>query len=87
MGRHEEPLPDRTDGTFWGTARQLARQPLMFLVLLLAILLGLSILAVQVGNAYGAIWGAAIGGGVAPLAGSMLLRARTSRSRRSRGWR
>lgn len=80
MGRHEGPPPGQADGSFWGTTRRLARLPAMFLVMLLVTLIGLGILAVMIGNAYGDVWGALISAGVAPIVGSMLLRSRRRRS-------
>jgi pilus assembly protein TadC len=82
MGRHEEPVPGRADGTFWGTARWLVRQPVPFLVMLLAILVGLGVLAVVLQNAYGGFWGALVSAGLGPFVVSILLR---SRMRRRRG--
>jgi hypothetical protein len=83
MGRHEEPLPDQADGTFWGTARRMARLPAPFLMMLLVILIGLGILAVVVQNAYGDTWGALVSAFLAPLIGAMLVRSRLRR--RGRG--
>jgi hypothetical protein len=79
MGRHEEPLPDRADGTFWGTARRLARLPKAFLIMLLALVIGLAIVAVLVQNAYGEVWGALVSAGLAPFVASMLLRGKLDR--------
>jgi hypothetical protein len=81
MGRHEEPLPDRADGTFWGTARRLVRLPKAFLLVLLAILIGLAIVSVMVQNAYGDFWGALVSAGLAPFIASMLLRGKLRRRR------
>jgi hypothetical protein len=80
MGQHEGPLPGQAGGSFWGTTRLLARLPAMFLVMLLVTLIGLGILAVMIGNAYGAVWGALISAGVAPIVGSRLLRGGRRRS-------
>jgi hypothetical protein len=79
MGRHEELPPDRADGTFWGTVRRVARLPKAFLVILLVILIGLGIIAVVVGNAYGDGWGALVSAGLGPFIVSMLLRGRLPR--------
>jgi hypothetical protein len=79
MGRHEEPLPDRADDTLWGTARRLARLPKAFLLMLLAIVIGLAIVSVAVQNAYGGIWGAPVSAGLAPFVASMLLRGKLRR--------
>lgn len=79
MGRHETPPSARADATFWGTARRVARLPKTFLVLLLAVLTGLAIISVMVQNAYGGFWGALVSAGVAPFAGSMMLRSRLGR--------
>jgi hypothetical protein len=79
MGRHEEPLPGRADGTFWGTARRLARLPAPFLVMLLVILIGLAVIAVVVQDAYGDFWGALVSAGVAPFIVSMILRGKLRR--------
>jgi hypothetical protein len=79
MGRHEEPLPDRAGGTFWGTARRLTRLPNAFLLMLLAIVIGLAIVAVVVQNAYGDFWGALVSAGLAPFVASMLLRGKLRR--------
>jgi hypothetical protein len=77
MGRHQaarrEPVP--ATGTFWGVLRLVVRLPAGVLLLLVAVLVGLGILAVQVGDAYGDTWGALISAGVAPIIGSLLLRA------------
>ena len=79
MGRHQEPQPELGERTFWGTFRLVAKLPLTFLLAMLAVLIALSILAVHVGDAYGDIWGALVSAGVAPLVGSILLRARLAR--------
>jgi hypothetical protein len=79
MGRHEEPQPESGERTFWGTFRLVAKLPPTFLLAMLALLLGLGILAVQVGNAYGDIWGALVSAGIAPFVGGLLLRARMAR--------
>jgi hypothetical protein len=79
MGRHEEPLRDSGDGTFWGTARRLTRLPKAFLLMLLAIVIALAFVAVVVQNAYGDFWGALVSAGLAPFIASMLLRGRLGR--------
>lgn len=79
MGRHEEPQPESGKRTFWGTFRLVAKLPSMFLLEMLALLIGFGILAVQVGNAYGYFWGALISAGIAPFVGGLPLRAKLAR--------
>ena len=79
MGRHEEPLPGRADGTFRGTARRLAGLPGPFLVMWLVVLTGLAISGVVVQDAYGDFWGAAVSAGLAPFIASMLLKGKLRR--------
>jgi hypothetical protein len=79
MGRHEEPLTGRADGTFWDTVWRIARLPAPFLVMLFTSLIGLGILAVVIQNAYGDIWGALISAFLGLLVVSMLLRSRLRR--------
>lgn len=67
---HTQP-EERRD--FLGTLRLLLRQPLSFIVILLAALTVVSILAVYIGNRYGDTWGAIVGTFAGPLiAGNML---------------
>ena len=79
MGRHEQPQPQSGERTFWGMVRLIAKLPLTFLLAMLALLIGLGILAVRLENAYGGFWGALVSAGVAPFAGGLLLRARLAR--------
>ena len=81
MGRHEQPQPQPGERTFWGVARLIAKLPLTFLLAMLALLVGLGILAIRVEDAYGVFWGALVSAGVAPFAGGLLLRARLARRR------
>lgn len=85
QGRHEQlrPTPGTTGSPgFWGTFRSIMTMPPGFLLGLLALLIGFAVLAVQLENHYGGLWGALVASGLAPLAGSALLRARMTRHRR-----
>jgi hypothetical protein len=79
MGRHEEPESAVASRNFWGTFRLVLKQPLSLPLGLLAIGIGFAILAVHIQNRYGGIWGALVGGCIAPLVGGSLLKARLNR--------
>lgn len=76
MGRHERPDQADPPRTLIGTLRLILRLPVTFLLGLLGLLVVLAIAAVQAENRYGDLWGAVISSGVAPLAGSIVLRTR-----------
>jgi hypothetical protein len=82
MGKHQQSAGPAQRHGFRATFGLLLQQPIGFLLGLLAILLVLAVVAVNVQNKYGGFWGALVGGGVAPLVGSWLLRARLNKRSR-----
>jgi hypothetical protein len=77
--RHAQPTEPEERHDFLGTLRLLLRQPLAFIMILLAVLTAVSILAVYIGNKYGDTWGAIVGTLVVPLIAGRMLKQRARR--------
>jgi hypothetical protein len=70
--------PAEANRSFWRTLGHLARQPWIFgLELVVIVVLG-SILAVMIGNRYGSIWGGVVGIVVVPLVAVRFIRRKSS---------